>query len=155
MLPVRALSADEKRNDQAAPEPQSPEVKRAPLAGLQVLVVDDDADARELLLDVLGEAGATVELADSASKALSAVPRFRPHVVVSDIGMPGEDGYSLMRRLSALSAADGGGIPTIALTAYSRAEDRTKALAAGFTTHMSKPVNPDDLAASSVRRSYR
>jgi signal transduction histidine kinase/ActR/RegA family two-component response regulator len=147
-LPVRAVAADEKHKAHAETETQSIEPKRAPLAGLKVVVVDDDADARELLLDVLSGAGATVELADSAAQAAIAVQRFRPHVLVSDIGMPGEDGYSLMKRLSTLSVADGGGIPSVALTAYSRAEDRTKALAAGFTTHISKPVNPDDLIAA-------
>jgi CheY-like chemotaxis protein len=118
------------------------------LSGLRVLVVDDDADARELLGAALIEAGGIVRLAESAAAAIEALRQFHPHVLISDIGMPQEDGYSLMERVRRLGAAEGGTIPTVALTAYTRAEDRTKALAAGFATHMAKPINPDDLIAA-------
>jgi CheY-like chemotaxis protein len=113
-----------------------------------VLVVDDDPDARDLLTHVLSNAGATVESGESASAGLEKVRSFRPHVLVSDIGMPGEDGYSFVRRVQSLELSEGGAIPSIALTAYTRIEDRNKALAAGFTTHIGKPVNPDDLVAA-------
>jgi CheY-like chemotaxis protein len=89
-----------------------------------------------------------VETAESAASGLEAVRRVRPDVLVSDIAMPGEDGYALIRRMRALRPGEGGGIPSIALTAYTRTEDRTRALAAGFTTHVGKPVNPQDLVAA-------
>jgi PAS domain S-box-containing protein len=118
------------------------------LAGRRVLVVDDEVDARELLEAVLTEAGASVATAASAAEALAIIPRFRPHVLVSDIGMPDEDGYSLAKRVSKLDRASGGGIPSIALTAYTRGLDKTRATAAGFSTHVSKPVSPDHLVAA-------
>jgi PAS domain S-box-containing protein len=117
----------------------------ADVKGLRVLVVDDETDARELLDAVLSSADAIVETAPSASVAFEALQRFRPHVLVSDIGMPEEDGYSLMRRIRQLPAADGGGVPAIALTAFTRAEDRARALAAGYSTHLGKPAHPDEL----------
>jgi CheY-like chemotaxis protein len=113
--------------------------------GLRVLVVDDETDARELLDAVLSSADAIVETAPSASVAFEALKRFRPHVLVSDIGMPEEDGYSLMRRIRQLPASEGGGVPAIALTAFTRAEDRSRALAAGYSTHLGKPAHPDEL----------
>jgi PAS domain S-box-containing protein len=118
------------------------------LVGVRVLLVEDDADARELVGAILVEAGAVVKSVSSAAAAVEALPGFRPQLLVSDIGMPDEDGYALIRRIRALDAAQGGGIPSLALTAYTRAEDRTKALAAGFTTHIGKPVNPSDLIAA-------
>src|SRR5207249_11700714 len=89
-----------------------------------------------------------VETAASALAGFDAVRAFRPHVLISDIGMPDEDGYSFMRRVHAMAATSGDSIPSIALTAYTRSEDRTKALAAGFTTHVGTPVNPVDLVAA-------
>ncbi len=80
--------------------------------------------------------------------AFDALIRFRPHVLVSDIGMPEENGYSLMRRLRQLGPDESSSIPSLALTAYTRAEDREQPLAAGFTTHLGKPVSPDDLVAA-------
>jgi CheY-like chemotaxis protein len=111
------------------------------------LVVDDDPDACDLLASVLEDAGATVATAPSAREGFDLLQRFRPDVLVSDIGMPDEDGYSLIGRVRASTEEIGGAIPSIALTAYTRNEDRLKALAAGFTTHIGKPVNPDDLVA--------
>jgi CheY-like chemotaxis protein len=96
------------------------------------------------------EAGAEVRSAASAALAFDAVRTFRPELLVSDIGMPDEDGYSLMRRIRALGGSEGGSMPAIALTAYTRAEDRLKALTAGFTTHIGKPVNPADLVEAVV-----
>jgi PAS domain S-box-containing protein len=117
------------------------------LNGLRVLVVDDEADTRELLIAMLGEYGAEVTAVTSASEALEAIQLLKPDVLVSDIGMPQEDGYALIRKVRALDAEQGGQIPSVALTAYARAEDRTQALLAGFQLHVPKPVNAGELAA--------
>ncbi|HEY9876602.1 MAG TPA: PAS domain S-box protein, partial [Candidatus Obscuribacterales bacterium] len=116
------------------------------LNGLRVLVVDDEADTRELLIAMLGEYGAEVTAVTSASEALEAIQLLKPDVLVSDIGMPQEDGYALIRKVRALDAEKGGQIPSVALTAYARAEDRTQALLAGFQLHVPKPVNAGELA---------
>ncbi|MFT3924626.1 MAG: PAS domain S-box protein [Myxococcales bacterium] len=114
------------------------------LEGKRVLVVDDEQDARELVHALLSQAGATVEMASSAADAFARVGDFRPHVLVSDIGMPGEDGYSLAQRVRALAPELGGGIPSLALTAYTRPQDKSKALSMGFANHIGKPVRPED-----------
>jgi CheY-like chemotaxis protein len=118
------------------------------LAGLRILVVDDDADARDLLAIRLQQYGADVIMAASAEAAMEALSQkqLRPDLIVSDIAMPGEDGYSLIRRVRAMEPEQGGRIPAIALTAYSRNKDRVQALAAGFQMHMPKPVNAAELA---------
>jgi len=115
------------------------------LRGTRVLVVDDDSDLRLLLRQVFDAAGAIVETADSAPAALAAFPTFKPDLLVSDIGMPEEDGYSLIRRVRALPASEGAAVPAIALTAYVSQADRAKALGAGFSVHVGKPVNPRNL----------
>ena len=138
-LPIRAVGPAH------VPEPHA---RSRPLAGYRVLIVDDEADSRELISAVLAHAGADVETAGNATDAIGSLPRFRPHLVVSDIGMPVEDGYSLMRRVRALAHDEGGAVPSIALTAYRREEDKARALAAGFTAHIGKPVDPDDLVAA-------
>jgi PAS domain S-box-containing protein len=117
------------------------------LAGIRVLLVDDDPDALELLTRVLREANAEVFAAGNAEAALLAMPGYRPTVLVSDIGMPGLDGFELIRRLRRLSRAEGGATPAIALTAFARAEDRAHALNSGFTMHLAKPVEPAQLMA--------
>jgi PAS domain S-box-containing protein len=118
------------------------------LGGVRVLLVEDDADARELMSAILLEAGAKVKSVASALAALEAFASFSPQLLVSDIGLPEQDGYALIRRVRALGEHRGGTIPALALTAYTRSEDRTKALAAGFTTHVGKPVNPADLLSA-------
>jgi PAS domain S-box-containing protein len=126
------------------------------LDGLKVLVVDDEPDARELLKAGLGRCGAEVVLAGSASAALEAIAVSVPDLLISDIGMPGEDGYELIRRVRSLPAASGGRLPAIALTAYARTEDRLQALRSGYQMHVPKPVELAELvavAASLVRRS--
>ncbi|HVF28750.1 MAG TPA: ATP-binding protein [Pyrinomonadaceae bacterium] len=115
------------------------------LEGLKVLVVDDDADTRELLKAVLGSRGVEVSAAGSAWEALELFERLRPAVLVSDIGMPGEDGYDLIRKVRALPAERGGRTPAVALTAYAGAEDRTRAFLAGYQVHIPKPVEPTEL----------
>jgi PAS domain S-box-containing protein len=117
------------------------------LVGRRILVVDDEADARDLLAEILGQAGADVIVVGSADEALETLRRWRPDVLVSDIGMPGDDGYVLIRKVRALGFEDGGQVRALALTAYARSEDRALALEAGFHTHIAKPVDPLELTA--------
>lgn len=121
------------------------------LNGLRAVVVDDDPDARELLSAVLTGGGASVEIAGSANEGLEAVRRFQPDVLVSDIGMPGEDGFSFIRRVRSLPVEEGGAVPSVALTAYTRDEDRAKALTAGFSMHLSKPISPNELISALLK----
>ena len=141
LAPVRVSRPD--------PTPSAPAVEelRAPseLEGLHVLVVDDDVDARELVQAALEGGGAVVTLAASGAEALAAISVRKPDVIVSDIGMPDEDGYAFIRKLRELPREVGGRIPAVALTAYARAEDRRKALVAGFHNHAAKPVEPQEL----------
>jgi PAS domain S-box-containing protein len=115
------------------------------LDGLKVLAVDDDADARQLLTAMLEQCGAEVKTSSSTAEALAALTQFMPDVLVSDIGMPEEDGFVLIEKLRALEPERGGRIPAIALTAYARAEDRLHVLA-GYNMHVPKPVDPAELA---------
>jgi PAS domain S-box-containing protein len=113
----------------------------------KVLVVDDEVDAQELLKRVLEECGANVLTASSADEALELVQRYKPNVVVSDIGMPGKDGYDFIRTLRALPSDMGGNIPAAAVTAFARFEDRIRALRCGYQTHVAKPIEPAELIA--------
>ncbi|RKG63008.1 response regulator [Corallococcus sp. CA054B] len=122
-----------------------PSLDSGVLKGLQVLVVDDEPDALELLAVVLESRGAQVFTASSTRQALEKHQLHRPHVIISDIGMPGEDGYSFIRRLRALPLEQGSQTPAIALTAFARMEDRTRALLAGFQMHVPKPIEPAEL----------
>ncbi len=126
--------------------PPTDSVSSSLLSGLHILIVDDEPDARELLIAILGDNGAEVTAASSASEAFELLQKLQPNVLVSDIGMPEEDGYALIRKIRALHPNQGGKIPAIALTAYARSEDRTQAILAGFHLHVSKPVNPTELA---------
>ncbi len=117
-----------------------------PLAGVKVLVVDDDLDTRHLIRRLLLDCNANVSLAASAAEAWAQIELDQPDVMVSDIGMPDEDGYDLIRRVRASFSAKQ--IPAAALTAFARAEDRKRALLAGFQTHISKPVDPGELRAA-------
>jgi len=116
------------------------------LQGLRLVVVDDEADARELLKAMLKPCGAEILTASSAAEALESVKQWKPDLIVSDIGMPGEDGYRLIRSIRALDASEGGKTPAIALTAYARSEDRVRALASGYQLHVPKPVDIQELA---------
>ena len=111
-----------------------------------MLVVDDEPDARSLIERLLQDCEATVTTAGSASEAMEQVARDRPDVLLSDIGMPKEDGYALIRRIRNL-AGENGRIPAIALTAYARSEDRAKAIQAGYQNHLPKPIEPIKLIA--------
>ncbi|HEX8338434.1 MAG TPA: PAS domain S-box protein [Pyrinomonadaceae bacterium] len=117
------------------------------LDGLRVLVVDDEPDARELLAAGLGQCGAEVTTVSSAGEALAALAGAKFDALVSDLGMPGEDGYWLVGRMRALPAEAGGRTPAVALTAYARTEDRLRAMRAGFDMHVSKPVELNELVA--------
>jgi signal transduction histidine kinase/ActR/RegA family two-component response regulator len=115
------------------------------LDGLRVLVVDDDPDAVELATAILAGAGAVVRTCGSAPEALATVQQWRPDVLVSDIEMPDEDGYTLIRKVRALDAEHGGKTPAVALTAYGRSQDRMLSLTAGYNMHVPKPVDPAEL----------
>ena len=117
------------------------------LEGVRVLLVEDEWDTREFLKTVLEGCGAMVTEAGSAAEAFAALESTKPDVLVSDIGMPGENGYELIRRVRALPAERGGRVPAAALTAYAGPKDRRRALLAGFHTHLAKPVEPDELLA--------
>jgi len=117
------------------------------LQGVKVLVVDDEEDARILVRRVLEDCGAIVSVAADADEGVEAVNTQRPDVIVSDIGMPIEDGYAFIRRVRALGAERGGQTPAAALTAFARSEDRRLALLAGFKAHVAKPIDPEELIA--------
>ncbi len=117
------------------------------LKGIRVVVVDDEADTRDLLTTSLEACGAIAFPVASAQEAIATISASPVDVLISDIGMPEEDGYSLIRKVRTLPATQGGTIPAIALTAYARVEDQARALADGFHVHLSKPVEPDQLVA--------
>jgi signal transduction histidine kinase/CheY-like chemotaxis protein len=145
ILPIRAVTAAATLR---AAELVSDASTPSSLTGIKVLVVDDEPDARDVVAAVLLDAGAEVDSAGSAAEGFQAFKRFRPDVLVSDIGMPDEDGYAFIRRVRGLSTAEGGRIPSLALTAFAREEDRSRAISAGFTTHIGKPVNPAALVGA-------
>jgi PAS domain S-box-containing protein len=115
------------------------------LDGVRVLIVDDEQDTRDLLCAVLEKCGSEVTTAASTAEALDIIEGLRPDVLISDLGMPGEDGYSLITKLRALPAERGGQTPAAALTAYARVEDRLRVLSSGFQIHLPKPVEPLEL----------
>ena len=148
-LPLMALrNAElEKRNEDNGEHKQS-DLQSASLADLRVLVVDDELDARELLTLALTQSGAEVKVAASVNAALEIMNLWKPDVLVSDIGMPTEDGYDLIRRVRALGPESGGTIPAVALTGYASEEDAARARVAGFHLHLAKPVSPGELVAN-------
>lgn len=133
------LPLDLRRDDRRAALPQ--------LDGVRVVFVDDHADARQLVSVVLGRHGASVIAVETAEQAIDAVQSSAPHVLISDIGLPGEDGYTLIRRIRALPPSIGGSVPAVALTAFARPEDRRRAQDEGYQVHLAKPVEPDELVA--------
>jgi signal transduction histidine kinase/ActR/RegA family two-component response regulator len=149
-LPLRAV------RDSPAQAREHPTTTRAPvaqaggvsLAGVKVLVVDDEPDARSLVKAVLGHAGAEVITAASAAEGFALVKSHHPDVIVSDIGMPEGDGYQFIRDVRNLEPTGGGKIPAIALTAFARSEDRTRAMLAGYQVHVSKPIEAQELVAT-------
>jgi PAS domain S-box-containing protein len=146
-LPLGAIREDGKR--------AHPTARRAPLPHgevdldqIKALVIDDEPDARGLIKHVLTSAKAEVFTAASAREGLDLFKELRPSIVISDIGMPEKDGYHLIREIRGLSAVDGGRTPAIALTAFARSEDRTRALLAGYQIHLAKPIEPSELLAT-------
>ena len=125
------------------------------LTGVRLLVVDDETDARELLRTILAQCGAEVTVAASPREALEALEGARFDVLVSDIVMPDEDGYDLIRKVRALDAEHGGQIPALALTAYARIEDRAAAISAGYQQHAAKPIEPADLTGAVATLAHR
>jgi PAS domain S-box-containing protein len=150
MLPLLTVYQTDRETERVHPKASdAPPLADCPerLDGLTVLVVDDEADTRELLSVVLTRCGAQVLTADSAAQAHDLLERLRPDILVSDIGMPGEDGYELIRRIRSLPVEKGGRIPAVALTAYARTEDRLRVLRSGYQMHLPKPVEVSELVA--------
>jgi CheY-like chemotaxis protein len=149
-LPLTAVHderAQQVTNHAAATDLDQPAPGTLDLAGVSVLVVDDEPDARDLIRRLLERSGAAVTTASTVAEAIDALRRHRPHVLLSDIAMPGEDGFELLRQVRELPAAEGGSVPAAAITAFARSEDRRRALLAGFQLHVPKPVEPAELLA--------
>ena len=144
-----------------APAPETPALPSEcaadspDLKGIRVLVVDDGDDVREVVSTVLGQCGADVRAVGSAGEALQALAEFSPHVLVSEIEMRGETGFSLIQRVRALPQDRGGQVPAAALSAYGRCDDRVQALLAGFQIHVPKPVQPAELVAVVASLAHR
>lgn len=150
-LPLMAIHGNLRKDEHMHPrsQPLLPGgFKTLDLSGLKVLVVDDERDARDLVRRVLADCDADVFTAANADDGILLVEKERPHVLVSDIGMPDVDGFEFLKRVRALGHERGGRIPAIALTAFARSEDRTRALHAGYLVHVSKPVEPSELIAT-------
>lgn len=142
-LPLNAIQSD-------SPLPSERSVIRDVLAATAVpnllqdvhaLVVEDDDDARDLMIMVLKYTGAEITAVKSAEEAVAALDRTEPDVLVSDMGLPGEDGYALVRKVRLRKPEDGGNIPAVAVTAWASDDDRQRAIAAGFQAHVSKPID--------------
>jgi two-component system CheB/CheR fusion protein len=140
ILPLAAQSRE--------PAPSAPRAVARSIAGLRVLVIEDDEDTRDASAMMLGELGADVRTAASSAEGLAAVEAFRPHVILCDIAMPGEDGYAFIRKLRSLERNRGGQTPAGALTALAGEEDRQRALSAGFQMHLAKPIDIARLATA-------
>jgi PAS domain S-box-containing protein len=157
-FPLTAVHRPGGRSHAAGSPAAGADYRIADLSGLRVLVVDDEADARALLRQLLEECGAEVVAAAGVEEALALLQSARPDLLVSDIGMPGADGYQLLERVRALRDPVLANLPAIALTAFARSEDRTRALRSGFVLHLSKPVESAELVASvasAARRTAR
>lgn len=140
-----------------AVRPGGLQVRREPvgrsvtLSSVRVMVVDDDADVCTLMRRVLGDAGASVETANRAQEALDRIDAFQPNLLVSDIGMPEKDGYSLIPEIPSRGLGHNR-LPALALTSLARVEDRRRALLAGYQIHIAKPVDPSELIAAIATR---
>jgi CheY-like chemotaxis protein len=125
--------------------------RRSALLGVRVLVVDDEIDTREVIRAMLTRYGAEVRAAESAADAIRVLTEWKPDALVSDIGMPGEDGYEMIAKVRALPANQGGAVAAIALTAFAGSQDRQRALSSGFQAHLTKPVEPVELVRNVAR----
>jgi CheY-like chemotaxis protein len=150
-LPLSPFKAQPAENEQIinpnSASDEKPFAESTELQGLQILVVDDEPDAQQLLEIVLSQCGAQVTVAASASEAIEQFKQNRFDLVITDIGMPEENGYSLIEKLRSFSSERGEKIPAVALTAYARSEDRIQALRSGFQMHIAKPIEPNELIA--------
>ena len=144
-----AIRIDRRSQPRAAP------VMNNVLSELRILVVDDDADNALMLATVLELEGAATQVAHSAADGLTLIRTFRPHVLVSDIGLPDKDGYEFVRELRTMDASDGGSIPAIAVSGYSDREHAEEALRAGFQVHVPKPIDRRTLVAHLARLAGR
>jgi signal transduction histidine kinase/DNA-binding response OmpR family regulator len=154
VVTLPAASAAAAGEHELAPAAGANGERSADLSGLRIVVVDDEPDARDVISRVLARAGATTTAAGSVREALAAITRERPDVIVSDIAMPDQDGYDLVRTVREMSESNGGQIPALALTAYAREEDRARCLSAGFQAHLAKPVDPSDLLGVVARLAH-
>ena len=128
---------------------RGPGTDHAGLDGLHVLIVEDDPDTATVLAELVAENGAEARTAASVAEALDVLGRWRVDLLLSDLGMPGEDGYALIEKVRRQESAQGAkALPAVAITAYARKEDRESALAAGFDTHVAKPLDPEELLAT-------
>ncbi|OUL18145.1 hybrid sensor histidine kinase/response regulator [Nostoc sp. RF31YmG] len=152
-LPLLQVKSEESQEKEGLEEALSVSLPPSPLNNIRLLVVDDDIDTRHFLTIALQQAGAEVRAVTSVNEALSAIQEYPPDILISDIGMPEEDGYTLIRKLRRLEPERGGRIPAIALTAYAREEDTTQALEAGFHMYAAKPVEPAKLIDMIVKLS--
>ncbi|MDZ4077400.1 MULTISPECIES: PAS domain S-box protein [Hydrocarboniphaga] len=150
LLPVTIVhrQVDERREHPRSANVSSTDYKTVDLTGISVLLLDDEPDARELVARLLRDCGAEVRVAADAYQAIALLRETKPSVLISDIGMPEIDGYEFLWRVRALTEVEGSKVPAVALTAFARSEDRTKALRAGFIAHVAKPVEPSELVAT-------
>jgi CheY-like chemotaxis protein len=145
-LPLAVSHLDQPTGEAPAiPMDVTPSPTRISLRGVKVLAVDDEHDARNLIRRILERSSAKVFTAGSATEAMRLFKNERPDVIVSDIGMPEQDGYEFMRMVRSLGVEEGGQTPAAALTAYARPQDRRQALMAGYQSHVVKPADPDEL----------
>jgi PAS domain S-box-containing protein len=147
-LPMAPMRSGEKREHPTAHSAPAYDCEDVSLDGIRVLLVDDEADARILLSRFLTECKAEVLAVATADEGLEVFADFAPHVVISDIGMPGKDGYQFIREIREMEALSGRKTPAVALTAFARSEDRTKAMMSGYQVHISKPIEPQELLAT-------
>jgi len=145
MVPPEILGRNSGQLSKGSAPNSLAEIPARVLEGLRILVVDDQSDSREIVVDILQRYGAKMSSAASAPEALDMLLQQPPDLLIADIGMPGEDGYSLIEKIRALPASSGGAVLAITLTAFARSEDRERALSAGFQEHITKPVAPHEL----------
>jgi signal transduction histidine kinase/CheY-like chemotaxis protein len=156
-LPVSVVhTLDTRENRQHSTTKRQGAWLRTPdLTGVKVMVVDNEADAIGLVKRIMEDCGAMVKACTSAAECLACVAEWHPDVLITDIGMPDMDGYTLIQKVRAMRPEDGGGTPAVALTAFARSEDRRQAMLAGFDVHVAKPVEPSELIAVVSRLARR
>jgi signal transduction histidine kinase/CheY-like chemotaxis protein len=147
-LPLAPIRRGEKREHPKAPRAPMFDCQEVSLEGIKVLLVDDEPDARALISRLLMQCKAEVVACPTADEGLEKAKTFRPDVVISDIGMPGKDGYQFIRELRQIARDIGKTFPAVALTAFARSEDRTRAMMAGYQVHLAKPIEPQELLAT-------